>query len=175
MDLIANFNRYQKLARLSPFQRWELSECKEEIVVNLEYGMEESDRLGVISMDLDAPCDIARQYIERKFRHQLNEHCGSSFSFYIRQQKEEGGEEIMLPSEQEEVKWIRDFVVHMKEKGEQEQEGEEKEYLMVTIVVNAGEEKVHIEEIFDDEVDPLLGEEFGGKKDENEDDGYHDF
>jgi hypothetical protein len=164
LDLIANFNRYQTLSRLSPYQRWELSECKEDIVVNLEYGMEESDRLGVISMDLDAPCDIARQYIQRKFRQQLNEHCGSSFSFYVRHQPTEGegagaGEEIMLPSEQEDIKWIRDFVVM-------------KECWTVTIVVNAGEEKVQIEEVFDDEVDPLLGEVFGK---ENEDDGYRGF
>lgn len=150
------------MSRLSPYQRWELSECKEEIVVNLEYGMEESDRLGVICMDLDAPCDIARQYIERKFRLQLNEHCGSSFSFYVRQQQEQGGEEIMLPNEQEGLKWIRDFVV-MKE-----------ELLTVTIVVNAGEEKVHIDEVFD-EVDPLLGDLGGFGKEENEEDGYHDF
>jgi hypothetical protein len=166
VDLIANYSRYQRMSRLSPYQRWELSEAKEEIIVTIESGLEESDRLGVLQMDLDAPCDIARQYIERKFRHELNEQCGRSFSFYVRQ---EGGEEVMLQYEHEELKWIRDFVVMKLDT----QTG--KVLPTVTIVVNAGEEKVIIEEVFD-EVDPLLEDDLDLRDGQGDgDDGFQDF
>lgn len=167
MDLIGNYKRYQTLSRLSPYQRWELSDAKEEILVNLEYGMEETDQLGIIRMDLDAPCDIARQYIERNFRQQLNDHCGSSFSFYVRKER---GEEVMLSNEQEELKWVRDFI-QIKVDNESGNT-----YQLLTIVVNAGQEKVHIEEVFD-EYDPAVEFDLMEPKNEEEEDdaGYKEF
>lgn len=158
--MISSFERYRKLSRLTPYQRWELSNTKEDIVINLEYGMEEIDRLGVIHMDIDAPCDICRQYIERTFRKVLNEHCGKSFKFYIRKER---GEEEMLEVEQEELKWSKDFITTKFD------ETLQKDLPTITIVVIAGEDKVLIEEAYD-ELEGLLSDDLIPNSNDNDED-----
>lgn len=40
--------------------------------------------LGEINMDLKAPCDVMREYVQRAFRKRLNEVMGDSFLFLAR-------------------------------------------------------------------------------------------
>lgn len=119
--IVRKYERYKmnkEYEKMSPYRRWEKSEDKTEIKVVLEMGIDESEVLGFMMMDLDAPLDVARDYIHRNFRLELNELCGSSFQFYA---KNKDGTEDLVPVEAEEEKWASNFVTKVPEKDEIEE------------------------------------------------------
>lgn len=88
------------------FQRWEMSEDKSEVVVYFEEGMAERQFMGTLYIDLDAPVEVMREYIQRQFRDFLNDVCGDSFLFFARL---ETGEEEVLVRRAEDTRWSRQF------------------------------------------------------------------
>ena len=103
--IVRKYERYklnQEYKLLSAYRRWERSEDKTEIEVILVSGTDESETLGFIMMDIDASLDVAREYIQRNFRMELNDICGSAFQFFT---KNKEGSEDLVPIESEEDKW----------------------------------------------------------------------
>ena len=69
---------------MSPYQRWEQSVQKETIYAFLELDDGSNPRLlGSFEMDPDAPCDVMREYMERKLRDALNDCVGEDFCFFL--------------------------------------------------------------------------------------------
>lgn len=159
VNKIENYKKKQANARMSPYRRWEMSPDKVMIAVILEFGLEDRTRLGTIEMDLDAPCDILRTYIERNFREELNEECGRAFSFFVRTGE---GFEQLLSAEEEELKWSRDFALPKVD----EETGEEMP--TVTIVKNEGEGIDLIDENFSDGG----GFEYDEDEEESDEEGF---
>ncbi|CAE7640244.1 unnamed protein product, partial [Symbiodinium microadriaticum] len=155
LSQIENYKKRQENAKMSPYRRWEMSNDKVEIAVFLESGLEDRTRLGTLFMDLDAPCDVLRVYIERNFRDELNEECGRAFRLFVRNDQ---GEEQLLQLEEEELKWSKDFALA----ATNAQTGVDMP--TVTIVKNEGEEIDLIDDDFSD------GGGFGFDEDEDDSD-----
>lgn len=119
-----------------------MSQDKVEIVVYLESGLENRMRLGTFMMDLDAPCDVMRSYIERNFRDELNEECGHAFSMFVRDDK---GFEQLLNKDEEELKWAKDFAPMAPD-----EKSDGAMLPTVTLVKNEGEDIDIINENFSD-------------------------
>jgi hypothetical protein len=162
LEALENHKKQQALAKLSPYRRWEMSTDKVEIVAYLESGLEGRVRIGTFHMDLDAPCDVLRSYLERNFREELNEECGHAFSLFVRDSK---GVEQLLTKDEEELKWSRDFAP---EQPDEDNPGEK--IPTVTLVKNEGEDIDFIGEDFS-----AGGGDFGEfDEEESDEEGFQD-
>ena len=114
------YERYKlekEYKKLSPYRRWEKSEDKTEIKVVVESDMGDIQTLGFMMMDTDAPLDVAREYIHRNFRMELNEICGSSFQFFA---KNKDGSGDVVPIVAEDEKWSSNYLKESKSEGSDE-------------------------------------------------------
>ena len=70
----------------TPYQRWNKSLNKYDMRVMYDVdGVSDPIILGTVLIDLDAPCDVLRECVERAFRDKLNETVGDSFQFAIQE------------------------------------------------------------------------------------------
>ena len=113
--------RVRTLQAMSPHQRWELSTSKASVdcVLDLDDGTRPR-LIGAFAMDIDAPCDVMREYIERSFREPLNELVGEDFLFFM---PGPGGGDL-LPRKLEARSWAKDYA-ELKEVGVHEAAGED--------------------------------------------------
>lgn len=72
---------YTSTEKESTLEFWMRSMSKVDIVCILDNGNNNDIELGEFKMDLNAPCDIMREYIRRSFREELNKTIGESFLF----------------------------------------------------------------------------------------------
>ena len=92
---------------LNPYQQWEMSTSKVEIRCDLD--IEEVVSLGSFKMDLEASCEIMREYICRRFGNKLNDlKIGSTFRFIV---KPKDGDMIMLKIEDEPFVFSKEYTL----------------------------------------------------------------
>lgn len=72
----------QDKAESTPYARWNLSLEKSTVICMLEVDKQRPQLLGEFQMDVNAPVDIMREYVQRAFRDKLNPICGDSFLFF---------------------------------------------------------------------------------------------
>jgi hypothetical protein len=95
-----------KNVQTDPFDIWDSSGDKDEIIVYLEDEFDDRMELGEISIDQDAPLSVMRLYLQRYMRDDLNEKCGDSFLFLA----DIEGAESILHREDEEKTDTRKYV-----------------------------------------------------------------
>lgn len=82
--VIAKFKKENQSREMTPYEKWQGSANKSNVIV-----MYKKDKhlpgttLGDLRVDLQAPLDIMREYIQRNYRDKLNQTCGDSFEFFI--------------------------------------------------------------------------------------------
>jgi hypothetical protein len=99
--------QYSKIT-VDPFTEWEASAKKVDISVCLELMKGKTKKetiLGVMKMDLEAPCDVMRIYIYQNFRDQLNETVGTGFCFSTSENDNSVNLEVSL----EKTRYSKDF------------------------------------------------------------------
>eukprot|EP01041_Mallomonas_annulata_P002271 gene2271-4420_t len=98
--------KVRDIQEMHPYKRWEKSISKADIDCMLELDDGTTAKLiGTFKMDLDAPCDVMREYIERHFRDILNQSVGEDFCFYL---PGAGGGEL-LARKMEPRAWSKDY------------------------------------------------------------------
>lgn len=96
------YNLYKTLTtstKETPFEYWSRSLEKEEVLCYYMLSPENVILLGEIKMDLKAPLEITREYIQRNFREKLNETVGESFLFM--KLDPDNGIDLILPRDDE--------------------------------------------------------------------------
>lgn len=100
--------QYSKIT-IDPFTEWESSTKKVDVSVCLEMMKGKAKKetiLGVMKMDLEAPCDIMRLYIYKSFRDKLNEMAvGTGFLF----SSSENDKSVNLDISLEKTRYSKDF------------------------------------------------------------------
>lgn len=76
------YRKYREHIDIDPFDLWDTSGDKDEVVCFIEADSGAREEIGSFSMDLDAPCSIMRTYLQKKFREELNDITGDSFLFF---------------------------------------------------------------------------------------------
>jgi hypothetical protein len=126
-----------------------MSEEKEAVEVIVEQSGGPKTVLGTLIIDLDVPCDVAREYIRRTFREQLNTICCDAFQFV---ELNSDGDMEKLDRDRELTSWLHGFLQRVKDP----MTGVEK----FAIIIQADDmaEQVPIEEVFseDEEEEEIL-------------------
>lgn len=79
----------------SPFEYWQRSLEKVDVVCIIDKGNDRTTVLGEFKLDMNAPADIMREFIRRSFRTELNTTIGDSFLFF-KVDQDTAAEEILL-------------------------------------------------------------------------------
>lgn len=147
-QLLKGYIKKVALGTESPYDVWQKSLDKIEIKCVLELKGQDPIQLGYIKMDVLAPCDVMREYIQRNFREQLNGIIGDSFLFFV--VNKETNMELVLEREKEEVTYSKDFLY----------EQTDKKTMITSLVVTL---------VSDPEVPPIMIPEFRNEDEENDD------
>lgn len=107
------FAKLQALAsstpELNPYQQWEMSASKVDVRCDLDIVGNELEIIGSFKLDLEAPCEIMREYIGRRFGETLNNlKVGNSFRFVV---SPKDSDPIVLVIEEEPFTFSKDFTI----------------------------------------------------------------
>ena len=105
---------------MAPYIHWELSKNKIEIRVELDIEDMDLIEVGVFSMDLEASCDMMREYLHRRFTERLEElKIGDSFVFKVQPEPtpdDDTPEAKELEKENEPITFAKDFTAFKMDK-----------------------------------------------------------
>ena len=107
IKIFAKFKKKNTTREISPYEKWQGSPNKNNVIIMFKKDKNmPGTNLGDLRVDLKAPLDIMREYIQRNFREKLNKTCGDSFEFYI---ELKNGKDKLLDREKEPGTYTEDY------------------------------------------------------------------